>query len=138
MSKDERFNTSSEIKRTFPKVKEGMKNAGPTVFTENGMSYYDDSEAHTLINGSTGTGKSNTSAGSMGLIDNISKAKENFIMIDPKGEGIGKYSNELIEKGYDVKCIDFDTPGKSPTAWNTLKSCTSLLPAKIMILLPQC
>ncbi len=121
MSKDERFNTSSEIKRTFPKVKEGMKNAGPTVFTENGMSYYDDSEAHTLINGSTGTGKSNTSAGSMGLIDNISKAKENFIMIDPKGEGIGKYSNELIEKGYDVKCIDFDTPGKSPTAWNPLE-----------------
>lgn len=121
MGKDERLNTSSEIKRTFPRVKEGMKNAGPTIFTENGMSYYDNSEAHTLIVGSTGTGKSNTHAGSMGNIENISKANENLIMIDPKGEGIGKFGNELMTKGYEVKYIDFDNPGKSPTSWNPLE-----------------
>ena len=121
MKQDERLNTSSEIKRTFPKVKEGMKNAGPTIFIENGMSYYDDSEAHTLINGSTGTGKSNTSAGVMGFIDNIGRSGENLMVIDPKGEGKGKCGNKLIEKGYEVKCIDFDTPSKSPTAWNPLE-----------------
>lgn len=120
MSKDERFNTASEIKRTFPRVKDGMKNAGPTIFTENGVSYYDASEAHTLIIGSTGTGKSNTPAGSMGLVENVSKAMENFIMIDPKGEGIGKYGNELMTKGYEVKCIDFDNPSKSQTSWDPL------------------
>ena len=118
MGKDERFNTGSEIKRTFPRVKEGMKNAGPTIFTENGVNYYDPSESHTLIIGATGTGKSNTPTGSMGLIENISKARENLIMIDPKGEGIGKYGNELMDKGYEVKCINFDTPSKSPTTWD--------------------
>lgn len=121
MGKDERFNTSSEIKRIFPRVKEGMKNAGPTIFTENGVNYYDPSEAHTLIIGSTGTGKSNTTAGSMGHVENISKARENLIMIDPKGEGIGKYGNELMDKGYEVKCINFDIPGKSPTTWDPLE-----------------
>lgn len=122
MSKDERLNTSSEIQRTFPRVKEdGIKNAGPTIFSENGMSYYDDSEAHTLIVGSTGTGKSNTLAGSMGLVENILKAEENLIMIDPKGEAIGKYGNEFLAAGYEVKCINFDAPGESLTSWNPLE-----------------
>ena len=121
MGKDERFNTSSEIKRKFPRVKEGMKNAGPTIFSENGMSYYDDSEAHTLIIGSTGTGKSNTLAGSMGLVENIFKAGEILAMIDPKREGLDKYGNEFMNAGYEVKCINFDTPGESLTSWNPLE-----------------
>ena len=48
MSKDERLNTSSEIQRTFPRVKEdGIKNAGPTIFSENGkklLSAFEDEE----------------------------------------------------------------------------------------------
>lgn len=121
MSRNECFNTASEIIRNFPKVRSGMKNAGPTIYYRNGVSYYDDSQGHCAIIGRTGMGKSNTVAGSMGYIKNIMLADESFIMIDPKKEGFNKYATELKAKGYDVYCVDFDNPRNSLTDWDPLK-----------------
>lgn len=121
MSRNERFNFPSEIKRAFPRVCDGMKGAGPTIYCENGVDYYENSESHVALIGRTGTGKSNTKAGSIGMINNIISANENLIMIDPKAEGYGKYANTLLDKGYRVECIDFSNPAESPTAWDPLE-----------------
>lgn len=120
MSRDERFNTPSEIIRTFPKVRDEMKNASPTIYHRNGVDYYDNSEGHIAIVGRTGTGKSNTTAGSLGTLRNIAKANENIVMVDPKGEGISKYGNLLLKRGYIVYYINFENPSNSPASWNPL------------------
>lgn len=126
MSRDERFNTPSEIMRNFPKVNDEMKNASPCIFYQNGTSYYDNSEGHCAIIGRTGMGKSNTLAGSMGLVSNILKAKESFLIIDPKKENLYRFKDEAIKNGYKLIVIDFDNPSHSYSAWNPLTAIRKL------------
>ena len=45
MSKNERWNTRHEIKRSFPDSTDKAHGAGPVIYTEHGRKYIDDSEA---------------------------------------------------------------------------------------------
>ena len=46
MSKNERWNTRHEIKRSFPDSTDKAHGAGPVIYTEHGRKYIDDSEAN--------------------------------------------------------------------------------------------
>lgn len=72
---------------------------------------------HTLIIGTTGSGKN------VGYLDNNiytlsnTKEKPSLIIADPKGENFSKHSENLVKNGYIVKIIDLRNPYQS-SKWN--------------------
>ena len=119
MSRSERWNTVNEIKRRFHETTEAMNGAGPVVYVENGRKFSDDSEAHIAVIGRTGTGKSQCSSLPFGR--EIYRKCESKITLDPKGDEFRKTAC-YIPKNYQVFCIDFRNPRKSPTKWNPLST----------------
>lgn len=119
MSRSERWNTVHEIKRRFHETNDPICGAGPIVFAENGRKYSDDSESHIAVIGRTGKGKSQCC--SLPYMREILQKGESLIMLDPKGEGYKKNAC-YIPDNYQVFCIDFRNPRKSPTKWNPLST----------------
>lgn len=119
MSRSERWNTINEIKRRFCKTTDTVNGAGPIVYVENGRKYSDDSESHIAVIGRTGTGKSQCC--SLPYIREILKKGESLIMLDPKGESYKKNAC-YIPLNYQIFCVDFRNPRKSPTRWNPLST----------------
>lgn len=119
MSRSERWNTVNEIKRRFHETTEAMNGAGPVVYVENGRKYSDDTESHIAVIGRTGKGKSQCC--SLPYMREILQKGESQIVLDPKGEGYKKNAC-YIPKNYQVFCVDFRNPRKSPTRWNPLST----------------
>ena len=119
MSRSERWNTINEIKRRFCKTTYTVNGAGPIVYVENGRKYSDDSESHIAVIGRTGTGKSQCC--SLPYMREILKKGESLIMLDPKGESYKKNAC-YIPLNYQIFCVDFRNPRKSPTRWNPLST----------------
>lgn len=119
MSRSERWNTANEIKRRFHETTDPVNGAGPVVYVENGRKYSDDSESHIAVIGRTGKGKSQCC--SLPYMREILKKGESLIMLDPKGEGYKKNACYIPEH-YQVFCVDFRNPRKSPTKWNPLST----------------
>lgn len=119
MSRSERWNTVNEIKRRFHETTDPGNGAGPVVYVENGRKYSDDSESHIAVIGRTGKGKSQCC--SLPYMREILKRGESLIMLDPKGEGYKKNACYIPEH-YQVFCVDFRNPRKSPTKWNPLST----------------
>ena len=79
------------------------------------------SPCHSIIIGSTGSGKTTTFVNPMIQLLAASSAGSSMIMTDPKGELFSLHSGFLKERGYDVKVIDLrDT--YSSYRWNPLDS----------------
>lgn len=79
------------------------------------------SPCHSIIIGSTGSGKTTTFVNPMIQLLAASGAGSSMIMTDPKGELFSLHSGFLKERGYDVKVIDLrDT--YSSYRWNPLDS----------------
>lgn len=119
MSRSERWNTVNEIKRRFHETTEALNGAGPVVYVENGRKYSDDTESHIAVIGRTGKGKSQCC--SLPYMREILQKGESLIMLDPKGEGYKKNAC-YIPENYQVFCVDFRNPRKSPTKWNPLST----------------
>ena len=119
MSRSERWNTVNEIKRRFHETTDPGNGAGPVVYVENGRKYSDDSESHIAVIGRTGKGKSQCC--SLPYMREILRKGESLIMLDPKGEGYKKNACYIPEH-YQVFCVDFRNPRKSPTKWNPLST----------------
>lgn len=119
MSRSERWNTVNEIKRRFHETTETLNGAGPVVYVENGRKYSDDTESHIAVIGRTGKGKSQCC--SLPYMREILQKGESLIMLDPKGEGYKKNAC-YIPANYQVFCVDFRNPRKSPTKWNPLST----------------
>ena len=117
MSRNERWNTPNEIRRSFPETASPGCGAGPVIYYENGKKYCDDSEAHIAVIGRTGKGKSQCC--SLPYMREIIRKGESYIMLDPKGEGY-RLNACFIPDSYQKFCIDFRNPRKSPTRWNPL------------------
>ena len=77
------------------------------------------SPCHSLIIGSTGSGKTTTFVSPMIQLLGASAAGSSMIITDPKGELFSLHSKYLVSRGYDVKVIDLrDT--YSSYRWNPL------------------
>lgn len=119
MSRSERWNNVIEIKRRFHETTDPVNGAGPVVYVENGRKYSDNSESHIAVIGRTGKGKSQCC--SLPYMREILQKGESLIMLDPKGEGYKKNAC-YIPENYQVFCVDFRNPRKSPTKWNPLST----------------
>lgn len=114
-----RFTSAKEIKKIFKKWNIGSnlnKGGIPVTFINNEV-YYDDSSDHTLIVGSTGSGKSVSLI--MPLIFNLADANESLVINDTKGELYNITSDYLIKKGYNIKIINL-RDALSSDGWNPL------------------
>ncbi|MBQ9448864.1 MAG: type IV secretory system conjugative DNA transfer family protein [Acholeplasmatales bacterium] len=77
------------------------------------------SPCHSIIIGSTGSGKTTTFVSPMIQILGATKAGSSMIITDPKGELFSMHSQFLQDRGYDVKVVDLrDT--YSSYRWNPL------------------
>ena len=77
------------------------------------------SPCHSLVIGSTGSGKTTTFVSPMIQLIGATGAGSSMIMTDPKGELFALHSKYLVSRGYDVKVIDLrDT--YSSYRWNPL------------------
>ena len=70
--------------------------------------YVDDSEAHSLIIGSTGSGKTRRII--LPLINILSKRGESMVITDPKGELYTNTKSALSEAGYKIITINLRDP----------------------------
>lgn len=79
------------------------------------------SPCHSIVIGSTGSGKTTTFVSPMIQILASTKAGSSMIITDPKGELFSLHSKYLSERGYDVKVIDLRDTYAS-YRWNPLDS----------------
>ena len=77
----------------------------------------DNGEAHTLVIGATGSGKTQTII--FPTVEVLAKHKESMIITDPKGEIYEATSNMLRDKGYDVLVLNFRDP-QAGNCWNPM------------------
>ena len=115
---DNKFDNKKEVLEKFNEqeylhsVKPGNENKGgiPLIYEKNKV-YVNSSEDHTIIFGSTGSGKSRYLI--MPLICNLAKNGENIVVFDVKGELFETTSGMLKEQGYNVKVFNLKDPSKS-------------------------
>lgn len=77
------------------------------------------SPSHSLIIGSTGSGKTTTFVNPMIQILATTKAGSSMVITDPKGELFALHSKYLKSRGYDVKVVDL-RDAYSSFRWNPL------------------
>ena len=114
-----RWMTKKEIKKNFKiwNVGEKLKSGGIPVTFLDGKCYYDDSFDHTLIIGSTGSGK--TICEIMPLIFNLGYADESMVINDTKGELYNTTASFLKKQGYKIHVINLRNALASD-GWNPL------------------
>jgi type IV secretion system protein VirD4 len=91
---------------------------GIPIISDGKKAYIDNSDAHTLIFGSTGSKK--TRLFGLPLINILTLSGESFIATDPKGELYARTSGLAKEKGYKLVVLNFRDFLQSDF-WNPLK-----------------
>ena len=116
MSTEEEF--VEDLKKQQIESDSGCWRGGPIFFADQNSIFVDDSEAHTLIVGDTGSMK--TLRFVLPLIYSCAKGDESMIIVDPKGELSKKMTPFLKGIGYETAVINLRTPQLSPDRWNPL------------------
>lgn len=91
--------------------------SGLPVISNGDTVYVDDSDAHSLIIGSTGSKKSRLFA--MPMLEIIRRSGESVVVTDPKGELYDTTARDFEDSGYHVYVINLRDPAKS-NGWNPL------------------
>ena len=117
-----RWFTEKEMKKAYKVYKVGVKDkdadqAGVVFINDGKDMWVDDSENHTLVIGTTGSGK--TSAVVNPLIYSLIKHRESMVITDPKGEIYSGFANLLKDRGYKIVVLNFRNPNLG-NAWNPL------------------
>ena len=115
-----RWAKKEEMKKVLKKLNpldETFNYGGVPLITEPKEVWVDDGEAHSLIIGSTGSGK--TEMVVKPLIKILAKKGESMILTDPKGELYEESVSMLLEKGYKIIVLNLRNPSKG-NAWNPL------------------
>lgn len=115
-----RWCKDNEMKKTLKEIdpsKDQVEHAGIAIINNGKKMWVDDGEAHNLIIGATGSGK--TQAVVFPMIKVLAKAGESMILTDPKGELYEGTSEMLREYGYNVIILNFRDPQKG-NAWNPM------------------
>ena len=109
-----------EIKAQLKMVRvtdEKMKYGGLPLINNGKEIYVDDGESHSLIIGSTGSGKTQYMV--LPAVKILARKGESMIITDPKGEIYEETAEMLKEKGYNIVLLNFRDPQKG-NAWNPL------------------
>lgn len=114
-----RWTTKEELKENLIPIKKGERpnQVGIPLMYEENTVYIDKNRNHTLLIGSTGSGKTQSTI--LPMLNLSIEASESFLTIDPKGELYKILGNKLEQQGYQTTIIDFDdsTLGNN---WNPL------------------
>ncbi len=115
-----RWCKDKEMKKTLSMVDpsaDEIDAAGIVVINDGKKLWVDNGEAHSLIIGATGSGK--TQCVVFPMIKVLAKAGESMILTDPKGELYEQTSELLRAKGYNIIILNFRDPQKG-NAWNPM------------------
>jgi len=115
-----RWAKKGEIRKDLRKVdpKAYTADAAGLVVMNNGKELWvDNGEAHNIIIGATGSGK--TQAVVFPLVQSLAKHGESMIITDPKGEIYEQTSTMLRERGYNIVILNFRSP-QNGNAWNPM------------------
>ena len=93
------------------------EHAGIVVINDGKKMWVDDGEAHNLIIGATGSGKTQNVV--FPMIKVLAKAGESMVLTDPKGELFENTGEMLRKKGYNIIVLNFRDPQKG-NAWNPM------------------
>lgn len=116
----EKMATDSEVKK-WPSIariilkEKNYKAGGVPLILNKKEAYVNNGEDHTIIIGSTGSGK--TECGILPTARILAKAGESMIITDPKGEIYQKTGALLKEEGYNIILLNFRDPQKG-NSWN--------------------
>ena len=114
------WENEKEIKAQLKMVRvtdEKMKYGGLPLINNGKEIYVDDGESHSLIIGSTGSGKTQYMV--LPAVKILARKGESMIITDPKGEIYEETAEMLKEKGYNIVLLNFRDPQKG-NAWNPL------------------
>lgn len=121
------FETQKEIETNFNTVSyDDLPNLdieGIPIIAEEGKKDYKITfakPAHTLVIGTTGSGKTTTFINPTVQILANTKGKPSMLISDPKGELFALHAKSLIKRGYNVKVLDLRNPYCS-IRWNPLE-----------------
>ena len=115
-----RWARKSEIKKQLKCVDPKAKTAdaaGLVVINNGKKLWVDNGEAHNIIIGATGSGK--TQAVVFPMVHSLSKKGESMIITDPKGEIYEQTGVMLKEKGYNIVLLNFRSP-QNGNGWNPM------------------
>ena len=115
-----RWCKDKEMKATLYEVDPAAptaEHAGIAVINDGKKIWVDDGEAHNLIIGATGSGKTQNVV--FPMIKLLAKAGESMVLTDPKGELYEETGEMLRKKGYNLIVLNFRDPQKG-NAWNPM------------------
>ena len=115
-----RWCKEKEMKGTLYEVDPAVstsEHAGIVVINDGKKMWVDDGEAHNLIIGATGSGKTQNVV--FPMIKVLAKAGESMVLTDPKGELFENTGEMLRKKGYNIIVLNFRDPQKG-NAWNPM------------------
>ena len=115
-----RWAKKSEIKKQLVKVdpKAYTANAaGMVVINDGNNIWVDNGEAHNIVIGATGSGK--TQAVVFPMVKSLAKKGESMIITDPKGEIYEGTGEMLKERGYNIILLNFRDPHRG-NGWNPM------------------
>ena len=115
-----RWARKSEIKKQLKEVDPKAYNAdaaGLVVINNGKKLWVDNGEAHNIIIGATGSGK--TQAVVFPMVHSLAKKGESMIITDPKGEIYEQTGSMLKERGYNIILLNFRSP-QNGNSWNPM------------------
>ncbi len=115
-----RWATEKEMKKELVKIDptaDEIEAGGIPLIMNKKEVWVDNGGYHSLIIGSTGAGKTQTTV--FPMVKNLSKHGESMIITDPKGEIYEDTAEMLKEKGYQIVLLNFRDPQKG-NSWNPL------------------
>ena len=107
---------NADIEKIDPNMETYHAAGLPFIVSKNEL-YVDNSEAHSLIIGSTGSGKTRRLV--LPLLNILARAGESIVVTDPKGELYAKTNKLFNSLGYNVISINLRNPNEG-NAWNPL------------------
>lgn len=115
-----RWATKGEVKKQLKKIdpKAYHADSAGLVVINNGRNIWvDNGEAHNVVIGATGSGK--TQAVVFPLVQSLAKHNESMIITDPKGEIYEQTGEMLRERGYNIVLLNFRNP-QNGNGWNPM------------------
>ena len=115
-AKEDEYKKFKDVEPVVINAKEASAAGFPLVYDKKkNLVYVDNGEAHSLVIGATGSGK--TTMVINPLVNFLAKKGESMVITDPKGEIFERNGEMLKDLGYDVIVVNFRDP-KNGSRWN--------------------